>query len=155
MNIKYSSGIGADYTFFSGDSHGNSADYTPLMIRFHRAARMKDALRFTPILVLMLFFSACGVQRSTRYYWPTVAQTFPPKSPTTRLPILNKPPKQPYVVIGTMSFDCKPDEMNDLYKILQYNARRHGADAIIMKMIRFGTYDAQVLSIEAQMIVFR
>ncbi|PWU09814.1 MAG: hypothetical protein C5B47_02960 [Verrucomicrobia bacterium] len=125
------------------------------MNRFHNFAGKVNVLILAPILTLVLFSSGCGLQRSTRYYWPTVAQTFPPKSKATRLPVLDHPPKQPYTVIGTMTFDSKTDEMNELYRILQYNGQRNGADAIIMKVGRSSDSDAETFSVKAQMIVFR
>lgn len=87
-------------------------------------------------LSLMTFILAgvgC-VSDTSRYYMPLVAERFPPKPDGARIPILEQPPNRPYLVIGKFAYESSAD-LNFIYKSLQYNAIKNGADAIIMRSL--------------------
>ena len=84
---------------------------------------------FTAILIL----SGCTVQGTSDYYMPVIAHTFPPKPKDAPIPILDQPPKRPYLVIGRMAFQTD-NGLKFVHESLQYNARRNGADAVILRL---------------------
>lgn len=103
--------------------------------------------------MISLTLSGCSIQRSSRYYFPMVVRTYPSKPSNVRIPILEHPPKRPYLVIGRMAFETD-DGINFVYRSLQYNASKNGADAVIMRLTP-KRRDLMDVFVEAQMIVFR
>ena len=82
---------------------------------------------------LMLLLSGCASVSSTAvFYQPTTANYYPPKPSTVVIPMLNTPPTRPYFEIGRFAFQTTlgyPFAINSVI----YNARRAGADAVIIK----------------------
>ncbi len=91
-----------------------------------------SGLIFGTVLATVLVFSGCSIQRTSRHYFPLVAHTYPAKPSTVQVPILDKPPKQHYLPIGKMNFETD-NGMGFIYQSMQYNARKHGADAVILQ----------------------
>lgn len=82
---------------------------------------------------LLLVGGGC-VSSTARYYMPMVAQRFPPKPDGAIVPILEQTPKRPFTVIGKFAFETDRS-LQFIYKSLQYNARKNGADAVIMRSL--------------------
>ena len=80
-----------------------------------------------------LLLGGCASVRSTAvFYQPTTANKCPPKPKEAVIPVLNAPPSRRYQEIGRFAFQTTlgyPFVMNSLL----YNARRAGADAVIVK----------------------
>jgi len=86
-----------------------------------------------PVAVALLLLQACASVSSTAvFYQPTTANYYPPKPSNAVIPILNAPPVHPYFEIGRFAFQTTlgyPFAINSVI----YNARRAGADAVIVK----------------------
>jgi len=86
-----------------------------------------------PVAVAMVLLQACASVSSTAvFYQPTTANYYPPKPSNAIIPILNAPPVRPYFEIGRFAFQTTlgyPFAINSVI----YNARRAGADAVIVK----------------------
>jgi hypothetical protein len=76
--------------------------------------------------------AGCAVSSTSQYYLPTVGETFPPKPQDFVVPILEKPPAQPHRVIGQLQFTTDRG-WSFVRDSIEYNARRNGADAVILK----------------------
>ncbi len=85
------------------------------------------------LMTFVLAGAGC-VSGTSRYYMPLVAERFSPKSDRVRIPILEQPPTRSFLVIGKFAFEST-DDLNFIYKSLQYNARKNGADAIIVQSL--------------------
>jgi len=91
--------------------------------------------RFYMLLVgtVALLLSACASVSSTAvFYAPTTSNFYPPKDKNAIIPILNQPPPRPYTEIGRFAFQSSLG-YPFVQSALLYNARRAGADAIIIK----------------------
>jgi len=85
------------------------------------------------LMAFVLAGAGC-ISYTSQYYMPLVAERFPPKPEGARIPILEQPPNRPFLVIGKFAYES-PADLKFIYKSLQYNARKNGADAIIMRSL--------------------
>lgn len=102
---------------------------------------MSKEMNFRPMKALMraacaaVFAMLCGCMTPSGtavYYLPTTAKVFPPKDKDAVIPILGRPPKEPYTTIGKLAF--KTDRgWRFVRKSILYNARANGADAVILR----------------------
>lgn len=84
------------------------------------------------VLPFLAGLSGCAmVSSSTQFYRPTTTEIFPEKPKDYKVPILAAPPKQKYEVIGRLSFSAGHG-YGYMNKAIEYNARKAGADAVIM-----------------------
>jgi hypothetical protein len=80
-----------------------------------------------------LLLSGCASVSSTAvFYQPTSATIYPPKGSKAIIPILSAPPSRPFTEIGSFNFQTDLSYAF-VQNALLYNARRAGADAIIIK----------------------
>lgn len=90
---------------------------------------------FLPLLML----SGCARLSDTAiYYTPVAGPVYPPLEKNAPVPVLSEPPSWPHRVIGrfaTVSDRGYPF----LYRALLYNARRAGADAVVLRKLAFDT----------------
>lgn len=94
-------------------------------------------MRFVFSTLIGLIFIAClsgcaSVKSTADYYIPYTTKNYPPKPEDYSIPILGRPPDRRYETIGRLAF------RSDLgWKFMRqsmlYNARIHGADAILLK----------------------
>lgn len=83
-------------------------------------------------LLGMAFLTACvSVRDSEQFYHPLTLRTYPAKPEKYSIPILAGPPKEKFEVIGRMSFSSGHGNKY-MMECLRYNARRAGADAVIL-----------------------
>jgi hypothetical protein len=75
--------------------------------------------------------AGCASVKSTAVYYRSI-QDYPAKPPDAPIPILSAPPDRPYKVIGRLAF-TSDEGWNFLRKSMIYNARIHGADAVLLR----------------------
>jgi hypothetical protein len=87
-------------------------------------------------MVLSLFLTGCASVSSTAvFYQPTTANFFPPKPSNAIIPILDTAPSRPFTEIGKFAFQTTLGYPFAINSVL-YNARRSGADAVVVKNCR-------------------
>ena len=85
------------------------------------------------LLVAALLFSGCASVSSTAvFYRPATDTVYPPKDPKAIIPILSAAPSRPFREIGSFGFQSDLG-YSFVQSALLYNARRAGADAVIIK----------------------
>ncbi len=88
--------------------------------------------RIVAVVVGALIIAGCvSVRDSEQFYHPITLQTYPPRPDNYPIPILAGPPKEKFEVIGRMSFSGGRGNQF-MMDCLVYNARRVGADAVIL-----------------------
>ena len=86
-----------------------------------------------PLLALPLLMEGCASVKSTAvFYTPATSVMYPPKPRGAVIPILDRPPSRPYAEIGRFSFQTGLG-YPFMMRALEYNARRVGADAVILR----------------------
>ncbi len=95
------------------------------------------------ILILLatiaVFLSGCASVESTSiYYVPYTVEQYPPKPKDAFIPIIGKPPDRPYKKIGRLAFSSTLG-YRFMRRSIDYNARIHGADAVILKDVDSNT----------------
>ncbi len=77
--------------------------------------------------------SGCATVNSTAAYYTSYgSRVYPAKPAAAVIPILTKFPSSPYTAIGRLAFESDRDWLF-LRKSMVYNARVHGADAVVLK----------------------
>ena len=113
----------------------------------HRLSRGPCCERITPVkwlipiltLLCALLLQACVSVKSTAvYYTPSTSVVYPPKPDQAVIPIMNQPPSRPYAEIGRFSFQTGFG-YPFLMRAVEYNARRAGADAVLIREIKSWT----------------
>lgn len=95
-------------------------------------------LRLPTAAALLLLLAGCAMtpRDTVVYYHPSSAVKRPPKPKDYDIPILTFPPKRKYEVIGRFTMREKFYDVEDGYDFMncaaEYNARRAGADAILV-----------------------
>jgi len=91
------------------------------------------------ILCAVAGLTGCAsLQDTTVFYTPATGEFFPPLAKDAPVPVLTEPPSWPHKVIGR--FAAQADRGYPfLYKAILYNARLHGADAILLRKLNFDT----------------
>ena len=86
------------------------------------------------LILVMAGFSGCRTVESTaRFYKNMTNSPLPPKPPGTVVPIMKaEETRRTYKVIGEMEFETGGSD-RFIMESIQYNARIHGADAVIMQ----------------------
>lgn len=85
------------------------------------------------VLAIAVLLSACASVSSTAvFYQPVTSNFYAPKDKRMVIPILNTPPARPYFEIGRFAFQTDLG-YPFVQQALLYNARRAGADAVIIK----------------------
>lgn len=93
---------------------------------------MKRILAYCSVAAGLLLGGCASVRSTAIFYQPTTANYYPPKPSNAVIPILGAPPARPFCEIGRFAFQTTlgyPFAINSAL----YNARRAGADAVIMK----------------------
>ena len=86
-----------------------------------------------PVISAILLLTGCASVSSTAvFYQSTTANSYPPKPANAVIPILTAPPSRPHLEIGRFAFQTTFGYTFAVNSAL-YNARRAGADAVIMK----------------------
>jgi hypothetical protein len=86
------------------------------------------------LAAIFALLSGCASVKSTAVYYKSI-QDYPAKPGDAPIPILTAPPGRPYKVIGRLAFESDRGS-NFLRKSMIYNARIHGADAVLLKSSR-------------------
>ncbi|MEO8206318.1 MAG: hypothetical protein ABI615_09055 [Chthoniobacterales bacterium] len=90
------------------------------------------------ILVFLVGVSLMGcasVQSTSEYYIPNTTKVYPPKPKDAPIPILGEFPKEPYEIIGRLSFPSFRN-FGFLRRSMEYNARKAGADAVVLRGVK-------------------
>jgi len=89
------------------------------------------------ILLACAVLSGCAsLNDTTVFYTPVSQEIYPPLPKDAPVPLLAKPPAWPHRVIGR--FDMQTDRSTKFaHKALLFNARRQGADAVVMRDINY------------------
>ena len=97
--------------------------------------RTQSLLR--PLLAACLGFCGCAnLEQTTVFYTPISPDYYPPLDKKTPVPILAQPPPWRSRVIG--NFDMESDRGPKFAReALLFNARRQGADAIVMRDLNY------------------
>jgi len=97
--------------------------------------RTQSLLR--PLLAACLGFCGCAnLEQTTVFYTPISPDYYPPLDKKTPVPVLAQPPPWRSRVIG--SFDMESDRGPKFAReALLFNARRQGADAIVMRDLNY------------------
>lgn len=86
-----------------------------------------------------LLLQACVSVKSTAvFYVPSTNVVYPPKPKDAVIPVMNQPPSRPHAEIGRFSFQSDLG-YPFMMRAIQYNARRVGADAVIIRESRSWT----------------
>ena len=95
--------------------------------------------RFLLTGALILLIPGCVSVKSTAvFYVPSTNAVYPPKPSSAVIPVMSSPPSRPYSEIGRLS--CQSDLAYPfMMRAVEYNARRAGADAVIIKECRSWT----------------
>ncbi len=94
--------------------------------------RMFSMRLFLLLLVLGALAGCASVSSTEQFYFPSTTTIYPPKPKDVQIPILSKSPDKPYRVIGRLTFRTDLG-WGFLRKSMVYNARRNGADAVILR----------------------
>jgi hypothetical protein len=93
------------------------------------------------IVASLAFVSCASVTETEAFYRPTTLKSFTPKPKNHVIPILGAFPREPHDVIGVMAFtNGRGGDFTN--KALQHNARKAGADAVVI--LRTGSETTQV-----------
>lgn len=97
--------------------------------------RISNVISAAILALAVLFSVGCASVKSTaQYYIPYTTKVYPPKAPKAEVPILGKAPKDQYEAIGKLAFQTTRG-WSFLLKSMEYNARIHGADAVLVKNV--------------------
>lgn len=81
----------------------------------------------------LIFLAGCASVESTAdFYIPSTTAVFPPKPKDYPIPILDAKPSRPTRVIGRLAFTSELG-FPFMRKSMEYNARRVGADIVVLK----------------------
>lgn len=91
-------------------------------------------------ILALLALSGCEtLDSSQRYYQPSTQQTFQAKPKDAEIPIYIALPRDPHTIIGRMEFASREGE-EFMLECLRHNARRAGADAVVLLQSYTGRY---------------
>ena len=92
-----------------------------------------------PVLAVLFVLPGCvGVKSTEVFYTPSTNVVYPPKPKDAVIPVMNQPPSRPYAEIGRFSFQSDLG-YPFMMRAIQYNARRVGADGVLIKDSRSWT----------------
>ena len=101
--------------------------------------RAVKRLSLIPALTVLLLLPGCVSVKSTAvFYTPSTNVVYPPKPKDAVIPVMNQPPPLSYAEIGRFSFQSDLG-YPFMMRAIQYNARRVGADAVLIKDSRSWT----------------
>ena len=90
----------------------------------------------TLVAACLVLCGCANLEQTAVYYTPTGTEFYPPLPKDAPVPLLAKPPEWAHRVIG--HFDMQTDRgAKFARKALLYNARRQGADAVVMRDINY------------------
>lgn len=94
-------------------------------------------MRRNILLILGLLLSACHPLSDTRvFYSPTVPQAYSPLPKNAVVPVVSGKAPWPSKAIGRFAM-LSPLGYRYVYKAMVYNARRNGAEAVVLKKLSF------------------
>lgn len=83
--------------------------------------------------ITALLFSGCAsLSEADAFFVATTPEIYPPKNAREFVPLISEEPKENFKVIGTMVWEA-PRGWNFMRRALERTARKHGADAIILR----------------------
>jgi hypothetical protein len=95
--------------------------------------------RLLPLIAAALLLPGCvSVQSTAVFYTPSTNVVYPPKPKDAVIPIMSQPPSRPYAEIGRFSFQSDLG-YSFMMRAVEYNARRVGADAVLIRDCRSWT----------------
>ena len=92
----------------------------------------------TALVALFLLPGCVSVKSTAVFYTPSTNVVYPPKPKDAVIPVMNQPPSRSYAEIGRFSFQSDLG-YPFMMRAIQYNARRVGADAVLIKDSRSWT----------------
>jgi len=93
---------------------------------------MKRFLLLPAIAGAVLLSGCVSVKSTAVFYAPSTNVVYPPKAKDAVIPVMSQPPVRPYAEIGRFSFQSDLG-YPFMMRAIDYNARRAGADAVIIK----------------------
>lgn len=89
------------------------------------------------LLLLLALFAGCYPLRETEvFYTPSTEKIYPPLAKDAPVPVLTEPPAWPHKQIGRFALQSSRG-YKFLYRALLHNARRQGADAVVLRKVVF------------------
>ena len=76
-----------------------------------------------------------------RFYAPRIDSPRAPKPDDAPMPVLVYPPKRKFIVLGTFRMRSKRYDFNFMTRAAIYNARKLGADAVLVRDRWYSTYN--------------
>lgn len=70
------------------------------------------------------------------FYTPAAGVAYPPWPKGAAIPVLSEPPSWAHKTIGRFAMQS-PQGYNFIYRALLHNARRNGADAVVLRKLEF------------------
>jgi hypothetical protein len=96
---------------------------------------MATSWRILPMVAALSLCVLTGcetVSSTSRYFVPLTTGTFPPLPKDAPVAILGEKPERPYDTVGELVFTSEKN-WPFFVRSIEYNARRHGADAAILR----------------------
>lgn len=90
------------------------------------------------VLALALLTGCASVESTAIYYTPYTVEQYPPKPKEAFIPVIGRAPDRPYKTIGRLAFSSTLG-YRFMRQSIDYNARIHGADAVILKDVDSST----------------
>jgi hypothetical protein len=90
------------------------------------------------MLAVLLLAGCASVKSTAVFYVPTSTVVYPPKPKDAVIPVTSRPPARAYAEIGRLSFQTDLG-FPFMMRSIQYNARRAGADAVVLRDCRSWT----------------
>jgi hypothetical protein len=95
----------------------------------------KNSIRIAFGLFAIVGISGCASVESTAiYYTAYTIDQYPPKPKDTFIPVIGNAPDRPFKKIGRLAFSSTLG-YRFMRRSIDYNARIHGADAVILKEV--------------------
>lgn len=89
------------------------------------------------LLLCAVALAGCQSLSSTEvFYTPTAGASYQPWPKDAAIPVLSEPPPWAHKTIGRFAMQS-PRGYNFIYRALLHNARRNGADAVVLRKLEF------------------
>lgn len=87
-------------------------------------------------LAVACLAGCASLEDTAVFYTPTSERFYPPLPKNEPVPVLSEPPEWPYEVIGRFALQSDQGYPR-IYRAMLFNARRQGADAVILRRLAF------------------
>jgi len=93
---------------------------------------MKSVMVIAACLAVLSFAGCASLSEADPFFVATTPEIYPPKDSREHIPLISENPAGKFKVIGTMDWEA-PRRWNFVRRALERTARKHGADAIILR----------------------